>query len=136
MSGRATIVVCLVFLISCSKSSDPAPSTTMAPAITAKDLVGNWLGSTVSVTGCTTSVNNSTEQPCTPYCRVYIFTETAVTYAGYAGGPAIGTYSISGDSINISFAGKGRIELQNNKLTLSYKTSGAGCINHSTFLKN
>lgn len=134
---RYIMGVFLILLISCSKSSDPAPAASTTPTITPKDFVGIWLGSADSVTGCTNGVNNSVEQGCT-ICHSYTFTETTASF-NIPGTPS-GTYTIKGDSILMPFLvnfnlHKRVFKLDGKKLTLSSGVGG-GCLNNNIYLKN
>lgn len=84
------IVLISFVLVNCSKSSDPAPS-----------IVGTWLQTSMSTSGCTNTSLNIAEMPCTPACSTLVFTSTQFTNS-LAGNNSSGTYTLSGNTIVFS----------------------------------
>ena len=83
-------VLTALFSISCSKSSDPAPT-----------LVGTWKQTTTQLIGCSPNTFDTTETSCTT-CGTYVF--TATTFALSSGTFSYtGTYTSTGTSISLNF---------------------------------
>lgn len=126
---RKTVQVATLILIGCSKAADPSPAPTVS-------LVGTWSELSSQAINCTDPLNNTTAQPCSPHCTVWIFTATQATWGGMLSGPHIGPYTIKGDSLIVNFSGgTGRYKFSIDGSTLNLQVTGGGCTSKTVYQK-